>query len=113
MTVVRSFPDGMSTSRMLRPKRWEWLVGVLRRSNLMSCNSWPPVAAGARCGGLGRLVSRHCEEPTGPAFCGSDDELRDEAIQSCFAASWIASRSLSSGAHSRDPLARNDAGAAS
>jgi hypothetical protein len=32
----------------------------------------------------------------------------DEAIQSCFAALWIASRSLSSGAHSRDPLARND-----
>src|SRR2546430_2775364 len=39
MTVVRSFPDEMSTSRMLRPKRWEWLVGVLRRSSLMSCNS--------------------------------------------------------------------------
>src|SRR3954462_685460 len=27
-----------------------------------------------------------------------------------FAARWIASRSLSSGAHSRDPLARNDGG---
>src|ERR1700730_8592287 len=27
-----------------------------------------------------------------------------------FAAVWIASRSLSSGAHSRDPLARNDVG---
>jgi hypothetical protein len=35
------------------------------------------------------------------------------AKQSSFslAAPWIASRSLSSGAHSRDPLARNDAGA--
>ncbi len=32
----------------------------------------------------------------------------DEAIHSYFAAPWIASRSLSSGAHSRDPLARND-----
>jgi hypothetical protein len=32
----------------------------------------------------------------------------DEAIHTCFAAMWIASRSLSSGAHSRDPLARND-----
>jgi hypothetical protein len=31
-----------------------------------------------------------------------------EAIQPSGAASWIASRSLSSGAHSRDPLARND-----
>src|SRR5436309_4739898 len=30
------------------------------------------------------------------------------AIHSSFAAPWIASRSLSSGAHSRDPLARND-----
>jgi hypothetical protein len=33
----------------------------------------------------------------------------DEAIHvGYFAAQWIASRSLSSGAHSRDPLARND-----
>src|SRR5438270_1926846 len=30
--------------------------------------------------------------------------------QSILAARWIASRSLSSGAHSRDPLARNDGG---
>src|SRR6266404_5011251 len=43
-----------------------------------------------------KLGQRHCEEPlrrSNPAF---------------FAARWIASRSLSSGAHSRDPLARND-----
>jgi hypothetical protein len=34
---------------------------------------------------------------------------RSEAIHSFFcAARWIASRSLSSGAHSRDPLTRND-----
>src|SRR5258707_14429565 len=32
----------------------------------------------------------------------------DEAIHSCLASRWIASRSLSSGAHSRDALARND-----
>src|SRR5437588_1974737 len=38
-------------------------------------------------------VRRHCEH-SGP-------------IHSCFAALWIASRSLSSGAHSRDPVARN------
>ena len=31
--------------------------------------------------------------------------LRDEAIHAFFAARWIASRSLSSGAPSRDPLA--------
>jgi hypothetical protein len=44
------------------------------------------------------IVCRHCEERS------------DEAIHSFFlcAARWIASRSLSSGAHSRDPLARND-----
>src|SRR5665213_492946 len=34
--------------------------------------------------------------------------VSDEAIHTCFAAAWIASRSLSSGTHSRDPLARND-----
>jgi hypothetical protein len=42
------------------------------------------------------LKNRHCEEQS------------DEAIQTLFLAFWIASRSLSSGAHSRDPLARND-----
>src|SRR6266568_4224301 len=40
---------------------------------------------------------RHCEERS------------DEAVQSCLRR-WIASRSLSSSAHSRDPLARNDEG---
>ena len=29
---------------------------------------------------------RHCEEPTGPAFGGPDDKLRDEAIQTCVVA---------------------------
>src|SRR5213075_1651874 len=43
-------------------------------------------------------TSRHCEERS------------DEAIHTFFAVLWIASRSLSSGAHSRDPLARNDDG---
>jgi hypothetical protein len=43
-------------------------------------------------------IHRHCEERS------------DEAIHasSYVAGRWIASRSLSSGAHSRDPLARND-----
>jgi len=49
----------------------------------------------AKCGGIRRR--RHCEEQS------------DEAIHpSFFAALWIASRILSSGAHSRDPLVRND-----
>ena len=34
--------------------------------------------------------------------------VSDEAIPAFFAAGWIASWSLSSGPHSRDPLARND-----
>jgi hypothetical protein len=41
-------------------------------------------------------LSRHCEERS------------DEAIQSSCTAFWIAWRSPSSGAHSRDPLAGND-----
>jgi hypothetical protein len=40
-----------------------------------------------------------------PLHC---EERSDEAIHTFFVAAWIASRSLSSGAHSRDPLARND-----
>src|SRR5260370_18173909 len=43
MTAVRTFPDELSTSHILRPKRWEWWVGVLRRSNLTSSNSEPAV----------------------------------------------------------------------
>jgi hypothetical protein len=55
-------------------------------------------------------VSRRlCEEYPDQRFALSEHRLRDEAIHSCFlVASWIASRSLSSGAHSRDRLARND-----
>jgi hypothetical protein len=51
---------------------------------------------------------RHCE-PTGRRKAPPDDRLR-EAIQPLHAEDWIASsRSLSSGAHPRDPLApRND-----
>ena len=53
--------------------------------------------AAAHGGGLVFLIAfRHCEEQS------------DEAIQLLFSRPWIASRSLSSGAHSRDPLARND-----
>ena len=36
------------------------------------------------------------------------EERSDEAIHHATKKAWIASRSLSSGAHSRDPLARND-----
>ena len=62
---------------------------------------------------------RHCE-PTGRREAPPDDRLREaiqnpgrhcersEAIHQAAKKEWIASRSLSSGAHSRDPLARND-----
>src|SRR6266436_5527809 len=49
---------------------------------------------------------RQCEEPTGPAFDGPDDKLRDEAIQ--LLKGYRLLRGPSSGAHSRDPLARHD-----
>jgi len=38
MIAVRSFPDELSTSPILRPKRWEWLEAALQRSNLTSSN---------------------------------------------------------------------------
>jgi hypothetical protein len=49
------------------------------------------IRSGARSA---RSSFRHCEEPTGPAFGRPDDKLRDEAIQSCFAAFRIASLAL-------------------
>jgi hypothetical protein len=49
--------------------------------------------------------NRHCLRQT-QSVCAR--ERNDEAIHTFFAARWIASRSPSSGAHSRDPLARND-----
>src|SRR5713226_9917375 len=52
----------------------------------------------------------HCEERLVRRSSTSEGGS-DEAIHTFFAARWIASRSLSSGAHSRDPLARNDGAA--
>src|ERR1700677_1561460 len=56
-----------------------------------TCTTRAHCAAGRR-----RHICRHCEERS------------DEAIHTAAKKEWIASRSLSSGAHSRDPLARND-----
>jgi hypothetical protein len=58
-------------------------------------------------------MPHHLFNPTNnnPSQSGSVGEKTyrpDEAIHTFFADLWIASRSLSSGAHSRDPLARND-----
>jgi len=68
---------------------------------------------------LGRIAPRECEGAFEIVQCHSEERLvrrsstseggSDEAIQlSVLVQQWIASRSLSSGAHSRDPLARND-----
>jgi hypothetical protein len=52
---------------------------------------------------LGRNASRECEG----MFC-RHCERSDAIHEAARKQEWIASRSLSSGAHSRDPLARND-----
>src|SRR5258708_26301634 len=57
----------------------------------------------------GKLILRHCEEQLVRRSSTSEGGS-DEAIHSSSWGLWIASRSLSSGAHSRDPLARNDGG---
>src|SRR6266496_1237116 len=65
---------------------------------------------------LGHFVPRECEGAFGYAVIACDKRKAfvqgsacDEAIHFfLYAEEWIASRSLSSGAHSRDPLARND-----
>jgi hypothetical protein len=44
-------------------------------------------------------------ETLDPSFLGAKQRSNPFFL---YAARWIASRSLSSGAHSRDPLARND-----
>ncbi len=58
----------------------------------------PSCGAGEKCSQWNEIVfCRHCKERS------------DEAIHSLFMLQqWIASWSLSSPAHSRDPLARND-----
>jgi hypothetical protein len=55
-----------------------------------------------------RLQTRHCEEHSCPpkAAFGRRRMRRSDPYFLC--GEWIASRSLSSGARSRDPLARND-----
>src|ERR1700732_2407964 len=52
------------------------------------------------------LPLRHCEEHPDQRSALSGHRLRGNPF--LHLVRWIASRSLSSGAHSRDPLARND-----
>src|SRR5258708_18948824 len=75
-----------------------------------------PVAAGAELGAVPGLGKRPLYRSVAALFFGEPvlgfdrhcEEHSDEAIHACSFAFWIASRSLSSGAHSRYPLARND-----
>src|SRR5439155_4349855 len=50
---------------------------------------------------------RHCEEPAVPPSAGPTINSATKQSILRYAGPWIASLSLSSGAHSRDPLARN------
>jgi len=52
--------------------------------------------------------SRHCEEPTGPAFGRPDDRLRDEAIQSFRVALDRFAEPVIGPRFCADPLARKD-----
>ena len=67
------------------------------------------------------MFPRHCEErkrrpffaccSSSAGFKSAEAPQREGGSNSCRRAdAWIASRSLSSGAHSRDPLVRNDGG---
>ena len=76
--------------------------GLLRSARNDGEGITPPRAAvGLRRGCRERVSSLRCLLVIARSSC-------DEAIHTFFVAAWIASRSLSSGAHSRDPLARKD-----
>src|SRR5712692_4462899 len=55
---------------------------------------------------LGRIAPRDREVASGFVVIARSEATKQSILS--FAALWIASRSLSSGVHSRDPLARND-----
>ena len=74
-------PAFPAPSVLREAKRFLQNSDASRRENAELCFNW----------------RRHCEE-----------RKRRSNPASCVVAKWIASRSLSSGAHSRDPLARND-----
>src|SRR6185369_13539669 len=67
--------------------------------------SKPRTQCAARTRSRIQFVARMSEARSGTTLTPPRISLRSSGLQ---ATSWIASRSLSSGAHSRDPLARND-----
>src|SRR5438046_1262593 len=79
-------------------------LGVVRKPKPKIILSSRPKRARKFLARLGRIAPRD-RETVSAVIARS---ACDEAIHTYFAARWIASRSLSSGAHSRDPLARND-----
>ena len=76
-----------------------------RRAGVPADGGWGMLAGevSRRC-----RAGRHCEEPTVRPSAGPMISSRRSNPAFSSGQSWIASRSLSSGAHSRDPLARND-----
>src|SRR6202022_475889 len=96
--IAATIEDAVATSQQLATSQQQKIYVA---GGLFVGIEYAVVARGGRAQELDffllSLSSRHCEEQS------------DEAIhlQPC-PTLWIASRSLSSGAHSRDPLARND-----
>ena len=72
----------------------------------------PRTLRAARTKSYAELYQRHCEERLVRRAQRARRKRRSNPLFLC-AAKWIASRSLSSGAHSRDPLARSDGDRAS
>src|SRR5258708_21153268 len=95
LIMVRSAGVKLSDSALRTSGRFSVMMAT--RSRIAQSNSPVPVSMVISVVVIRNFLHlrRHCEERS------------DEAIQFLCVA-WIASRSLSSGAHSRDPLARND-----
>src|SRR5258708_25812337 len=80
-----------------------WRHGLLRCARNDGDGVWS-----ASCQRVVEVLPRHCEERLVRRSSTSEGRSH-EAIHAFFSgAAWIASLSLSSGAHSRDPLARTD-----
>jgi hypothetical protein len=105
---MESSPDGLSDRRISagdegQQRRWQ-IEGMTASPLARVTGGWgagfrEKIFESLKLFEMRAVSPRHCEE-------------RKRRSNQCpyFVARWIASRSLSSGAHSRDPLARNDEG---